>query len=290
MKDELVTHGNEGDTAEVFAPAKINMTLHVTGRRGDGYHMLDSLVMFADIGDRVTVRRAATSSLEVTGPMAENTPLGDDNLVLRAARMMGVNAHVTLEKTLPISAGIGGGSSDAAATLRALSELTGKPIPDDLLSLGADAPVCCVAPVGAARMSGVGEKITPMPDLPELHAVLVNPNIPVMTAEVFRRLAKRDNAPMPDPIPTGTEAGPLIEWLKEQRNDLQEPAIASEPVIQQVFSTLEVTPGCMLTRMSGSGGTCFGIYAAAETAASAAGRLQESHPGWWVAVTRLNAR
>lgn len=283
-----MAQGNESDTAEVFAPAKINMTLHVTGRRDDGYHLIDSLVMFADIGDRVTVRRAEESSLEMTGPMAEKTPTGDDNLVLRAARMMGCSAHITLEKTLPVAAGIGGGSSDAAATLRALSELTGKPIPDDILALGADAPVCCAAPVGAARMSGVGEIVTPMPDLPELHAVLVNPNIPVMTAEVFRRLSKRDNAPMPDQIPNGIEAGPFIEWLKEQRNDLQEPAIACEPVIEQVFSTLEVTPGCMLTRMSGSGGTCFGLYADAETAASAAGRLQESHPGWWVAATRLN--
>lgn len=281
--------GTHSDTADVFAPAKINMTLHVTGRRDDGYHFIDSLVMFADIGDRVTVRRADTSTLDMTGPTAVNTPTGDDNLVLRAARMMGTNAHITLEKTLPVAAGIGGGSSDAAATLRALSELTGKPIPDDILALGADAPVCCAAPAGAARMSGVGEIVTPIADLPELHAVLVNPNIPVMTAEVFQRLTKRDNAPMPDPIPTDIEAAPFIEWLKEQRNDLQESAIACEPVIENVFSTLQVTPGCMLTRMSGSGGTCFGLYADAETAASAAGRLQESHPGWWVVATRLNA-
>ncbi|PVA11182.1 4-(cytidine 5'-diphospho)-2-C-methyl-D-erythritol kinase [Pelagivirga sediminicola] len=289
MKDDQSGRTQDGNTAEVFAPAKINMTLHVTGRRDDGYHMLDSLVMFADIGDRITVTRADALSLDLTGPMAEGTPPGDDNLVLRAARMMGVDAHITLEKTLPIAAGIGGGSSDAAATLRALSELTGKPIPRDILPLGADAPVCCAAPSGAARMSGVGEQVVPMPDLPELHAVLVNPNIPVMTTEVFKRLAKRDNAPMPDPIPSGTDAATLIEWLKKQRNDLQDAAISCEPVIEQVFSTLEVTPGCMLTRMSGSGGTCFGIYADAETAASAAGRLQESHPGWWVAVTCLNA-
>ncbi|MDO5755946.1 MAG: 4-(cytidine 5'-diphospho)-2-C-methyl-D-erythritol kinase [Rhodobacterales bacterium] len=281
--------GTDSDVAEVFAPAKINMTLHVIGRRSDGYHQLDSLVMFADIGDSVTVRRADASSLELVGPMAENTPKGDDNLVLQAARMMGVSAQISLVKTLPIAAGIGGGSSDAAATLRALSALTGQPIPDDILSLGADAPVCCAAPHGAARMSGVGEIVTPMPDLPELHAVLVNPNIPVMTTEVFERLAKRDNAPMPDDIPTGTAAGPFIAWLRDQRNDLQDAAISCEPVIQQVFSTLEVTPGCMLTRMSGSGGTCFGLYADAETAASAAGRLRESHSSWWVAATRLNA-
>lgn len=286
MKDDQP--GDHDGTARVFAPAKINLTLHVTGHRDDGLHNIDSLVMFADIGDIVTVRRADASSLELTGAMAEITPEGEDNLVLRAARLMGVEAHVTLEKALPVAAGIGGGSGDAAATLRALSDLTGRPIPDDLLALGADTPVCCAAPSGAARMQGVGERVTPLPDLPELHAVLVNPNIPVMTAEVFRRLTRRENPSMPDTIPAGTDAVTLIEWLQGQRNDLQEPAIACEPVIEQVFSTLEVTPGCMLARMSGSGGTCFGLYADAETAASAAGRLKESHPGWWVAATRLN--
>lgn len=281
-------HGGHSSTAKVFAPAKINLTLHVTGRRDDGLHTLDSLVMFADIGDLVTVRRADVSSLELTGPTAASTPEGEDNLVLRAARLMGVEAHVTLEKTLPVAAGVGGGSGDAAATLRALSDLTGKPIPDDLLALGADTPVCCAAPSGAARMQGVGEQVKPIPNLPELYAVLVNPNIPVMTAEVFGRLDCDDNPAMPDTVPTGTDAAALIEWLKAQRNDLQAPAIACEPVIEQVFSTLEVTPGCMLARMSGSGGTCFGLYADAETAASAAGRLKESHPGWWVVATRLN--
>ncbi|WP_138934832.1 4-(cytidine 5'-diphospho)-2-C-methyl-D-erythritol kinase [Roseovarius arcticus] len=288
MKDEHTLPGHDDDTAEVFAPAKVNLTLHVTGQREDGYHQIDSLVMFADIGDSLTVRRADRTVLELTGPMADKTPPGDDNLVIRAAKLMGVTAHITLDKRLPIAAGIGGGSSDAAATLRALSKLTGKPIPDDVLPLGADARVCCAADLGAARMTGIGDHVIAAPGLPQLHAVLVNPNLPVSTSEVFRHLAKRDNPPMPETLPTGCDASELIAWLQEQRNDLHTPAMASEPAIKQIFKTLEVTPGCLLTRMSGSGGTCFGLYADAETAASAAGRLQESHPGWWVAAACLN--
>lgn len=279
------------DTVRIFAPAKINLTLHVTGQRSDGYHLLDSLVMFADIGDYVTVRHADSTTLEMIGPIADKTPQGDDNLVIQAARLMGVDAHITLEKRLPIAAGIGGGSSDAAATLRALSQLTGRPIPPDKeMTLGADALVCRAAADGAARMRGVGDVITAAPDLPVLHAVLVNPNIQVKTPEVFRLLKDRVNPPMPEELPSGCDAAGLIAWLARQRNDLHEPAMALQPVIGQVFSALAVTPGCLLTRMSGSGGTCFGLYGDPETAASAAGRLKESHSGWWVEVTRLNVK
>lgn len=272
---------------DAFAPAKINLTLHVTGRRDDGYHLLDSLVMFADVGDRVSVSIADETTLEIHGPMAAGVPEGSENLVMRAARKMGVNARIRLEKFLPSAAGIGGGSTDAAATLKALHTLTGTPLPADCLDLGADVPVC-LTDVGAARMRGVGDLVEPVTGLPPLHAVLVNPKIPVLTAEVFRHLKKRDNPPMPAHLPTGIDAGALIAWLKDMRNDLQDAAIECEPVIALVFSTLEVTPGCLLARMSGSGGTCFGLYTDAETAASAAGRLRESHPDWWVAATKLN--
>ncbi|MFX0545048.1 4-(cytidine 5'-diphospho)-2-C-methyl-D-erythritol kinase [Roseovarius sp. S1116L3] len=287
MKDEQTQ--STGDTTEVFAPAKVNLTLHVTGQRADGYHLLDSLVMFADVGDRITVRPAAQTSLTLTGPMADRTPVGEDNLVIRAARLMDVTAEINLDKHLPIAAGIGGGSTDAAATLRALSQMAGKDIPKDVQGLGADALVCCAALNGAARMRGIGDRVEAAPDLPELHAVLVNPNVPVVTADVFRHLGKRDNPPMPEDLPRGCDAADLITWLSEQRNDLQDAAIAAEPVIEQIFRALEVTPGCLLTRMTGSGATCFGLYADAETAASAAGRLQETHSAWWVAATRLNA-
>lgn len=271
---------------ETFAPAKVNLTLHVTGRRDDGYHELDSLVMFADIGDRVTVRTSDVAKLTVTGPMADGVPLDDRNIVMKAAKKLGVAAEIMLEKNLPNAAGLGGGSSDAAATLKALNKLSGRELPTDVISLGADVPVCLNG--RASRMGGIGDALINVPDLPALHAVLVNPKLPVMTAEVFKRLKVHENTPMPESLPQNVSAGELIEWLKDMRSDLQDAAIEAEPVIQQVFETLEVTPGCRLTRMSGSGGTCFGLYDDAETAASAAGRLTEGFPGWWVASTLLN--
>ncbi|WP_294619621.1 4-(cytidine 5'-diphospho)-2-C-methyl-D-erythritol kinase [uncultured Roseovarius sp.] len=273
--------------SEGFAPAKINLTLHVTGRREDGYHELDSLVVFADIGDRLRLRESETTMLTVDGPMAAGVPADASNLVVKAARLMGLSADIHLEKHLPNAAGLGGGSSDAAATLKALSEMSGKPLPEGLLGLGADIPVCLHG--RAARMRGVGEAITPVAGLPELHAVLVNPKLPVMTREVFAGLERADNPAMPEELPKFDDAGALVEWLATMRNDLEAPAMQAEPVIQQVFDVLSVTPGCHLTRMSGSGGTCFGLYSDAETAASAAGRLREQHPSWWVEAVRLNA-
>lgn len=272
---------------EAFVPAKVNLTLHVTGQRADGYHTLDSLAMFADIGDKLKITMPGTSRLSVKGPMAEGVPVDDGNLVCRASKMMGETPDIALTKRLPNAAGLGGGSGDAAATLRVLSGLTGKPVPGHGIELGADVPVCFDC--HAARMRGIGDIVDPLPKLPILHAVLVNPNLPVMTAEVFRRLENRENPPMPDEIPEFDTAVDLINWLRGMRNDLEAPAIKAEPVIKQVFDSLAVTPGCLLTRMSGSGGTCFGLYADSETAGSAAGRLRENYPGWWVAATQLNA-
>lgn len=274
-------------TVEAFVPAKVNLTLHVTGQREDGYHTLDSLAMFADVGDRMTITMPGDYKLTVEGPMAEGVPGDESNLVLRAARMMRINADIRLEKHLPNAAGLGGGSGDAAATLRVLSGFSGKPVPGDGIELGADVPLCLQSE--AARVTGIGDTVTPVPNLPALDAVLVNPRLPVLTAEVFKRLRHKVNRPMPDAIPEFKTSADLTAWLRGMRNDLQEPAIEAEPVIRQVFETLEKTPGCQLARMSGSGGTCFGIYNDAETAGSAAGRLQESFPSWWVTATRLNA-
>ncbi|MDF1668497.1 MAG: 4-(cytidine 5'-diphospho)-2-C-methyl-D-erythritol kinase [Roseovarius sp.] len=271
---------------KVFAPAKINLTLHVTGKRADGYHLLDSLVMFADVGDTIRVSPAAKTTLTVSGPRARGVPVDERNIMIRAAALARVGATMHLTKVLPHAAGIGGGSSDAAATLRALSDLSGMPIPGNAHILGADLPVCLLGQT--ARMRGVGEKVEALPGMPSLHAVLVNPNQPVLTAEVFKRLKQSDNAPMPQEVPQCQTAAELIDWLRKMRNDLEAPAIETEPVIKDVFSALTVTPGCMLTRMSGSGGTCFGLYSDAETAASAAGRLSEQNPGWWVVAVRLN--
>lgn len=271
---------------EAFAPAKINLTLHVTGRRTDGYHLIDSLVAFAEIGDRVTVSPAPAASLMVTGPMAEDVPEGPDNLVLRAAALIGVPAAIRLEKHLPVAAGIGGGSSDAAATLRALAQMSGRQVPTDVLMLGADVPVCLLA--RAARMRGIGEEVSPMAAMPPVQAVLVNPGLPVSTAEVFRRLQKPDNPPMPDRLPDWQSADHLIRWLSAQRNDLEAAALAEQPVIAQVIARLSRTPGCLLARMSGSGATCFGLFAEAEKAHSAARAIAAACPAWWIRAARLS--
>lgn len=272
---------------ETFVPAKVTLTLHVTGQRDDGYHTVDSLAMFADIGDRMTVTMPGTYDLSVTGPMADGVPLDHTNLVIRAAQMMRMKADFVLVKNIPNAAGLGGGPGDAAATLRILSGFSGKPVPGDGIELGADVPLCLQSE--PARVTGIGDVVTPLHDLPTLHAVLVNPRLPVLTAEVFKRLKHKVNRPMPKTVPRAATPSEFAKWLKDMRNDLHEPAIEKEPVIKQVFDTLERTPGCLLTRMSGSGGTCFGIYNDEETARSAAGRLKESHPAWWVAATLLNA-
>jgi len=268
-----------------FAPAKVNLTLHVTGRRADGYHLLDSLVVFADIGDRVTVRPGA-ARLRVVGPMAAGVPDGPENLVLRAAALIGAEAEITLDKHLPAAAGIGGGSSDAAACLRALAGLGAVRLPDDVLSLGADVPVCLLA--RAARMRGIGEEVTPLARLPLLHAVLVNPRVAVSTPAIFRGLARRDNLPMPERLPGWHTAEHLIHWLATQRNDLEDPAIAEAPVIAEVLRGVAATAGCALARMSGSGATCFGLYPDPKSAQQAARTLRHDHPGWWVMPTALS--
>ncbi len=268
---------------EGLARAKVNLALHVTGRREDGYHLLDSLVAFADFGDRVRVRQAEALSLTVTGPMAAGLGAGEDNLVLRAARLMGLNAAITLEKNLPLASGIGGGSADAAATLQVMSALYGLDLPDAaaVLSLGADVPVCLLG--RPARMSGIGEVLTPV-SLPSAHLVLVNPGFAVSTPEVFRALTRRDNPPLAA-IPEFDDARDMATWLDGTRNDLQAAAVTLRPEIAEVLAAIAATPDCLLARMSGSGATCFGLYAEAEQAARAATRLTRS--GWWVQAGAL---
>lgn len=269
-----------------IAPAKINLTLHVTGQRADGYHLLDSLVVFADLGDRLALRQAKQPLLQVTGPMAAGVPVGPENLVLRAAAAMGVTLDIGLDKHLPSAAGIGGGSSDAAAVLRGVAAMVpGAVLPADQgLSLGADVPVCLMA--RAARMRGIGEDIGPVDGLPVLHAVLVNPGVAVSTALIFRTLACKDNAPMPAVLPQWADVGDLAAWLSGQRNDMQPAAIAAAPVVGEVIEVINATNGCLLARMSGSGATCFGLYGDADVAMRAADAL--TRPGWWVRAVRLS--
>lgn len=274
---------------EEFAPAKVNLALHVTGRRDDGYHLLDSLVVFADIGDRVAASTADRLTLEVGGPMAASVPQSDDNLMLRAAALFGdaPGARLQLTKALPVAAGIGGGSADAAATLRALARLWGRALPasDAVLSLGADVPVCLNG--RPARMSGIGEDLQPVPDLPAAWLVLVNPGVSVATGKVFAGLTTRDNQPMED-LPAGfTGFQALASWLARQENDLEGPATAVAPDIGDVLARLRATGDVALARMSGSGATCFGLCADRQSASRAAAAIGEARPDWWVAAAPM---
>lgn len=270
-----------------FAPAKINLALHVTGRRADGYHLLDSLVAFADVGDRLSVFRATDLRLRVTGPGAAGVPEDRRNLVWQAAEFLapGRGVDITLHKVLPHAAGIGGGSADAAAALRLLAAHWDVPLPapEDCLALGADVPVCLAG--RAVRMTGIGEDLHPVPELPEAWFVLVNPGRPVPTAPVFQALSEVDNRPLP--TPRWNDLGELVGWLHATRNDLQGPARRLVPAIDLALQAVQAQPGCLLSRMSGSGGTCFGLFATQAAAEAAATRIAEAEPGWWIVPARM---
>ncbi len=274
-------------TVKAFAPAKLNLTLHVTGQRADGYHLLDSLVVFASVGDKVSVRDSKSTTLKVTGPMAEGVPTDERNLVVKAARQLGITAEISLEKHLPAAAGIGGGSSDAAATLRALCKLHKQPLPpsSELIKLGADVPVC--AETSWQRMAGIGEQVSPFLGGVSWPVMLVNPRIEVQTPAVFKALSERRNAPMTEPFPQWTCRAEILSWLKQQRNDLEAPAIETQPVIADVLSALNSADRCDLARMSGSGATCFGLFADTTARDAAARQLLAKHPSWWISATEI---
>jgi 4-diphosphocytidyl-2-C-methyl-D-erythritol kinase len=276
---------------EAFAPAKINLTLHVTGQRADGYHQLDSLVMLTDVGDKVTVEKAAETNLAVVGPLAAGVPADQSNLVVRAADLLGVTAKIILEKSLPAMAGIGGGSSDGAAAIRALCTLYDLPIPNAevLSSLGADLPVCMEP--GLVRMQGIGEAITQLDAPPDWPMILVNPRVAVSTPKVFSVMKERRNTLMSGPFPSWGDFDGTVAWLSEQRNDMQGAAIELQPVIGQVLAELSQTDGCAMARMSGSGATCFAIYKTAFERDAALDVLRHRNSHWWcVATQRVGAR
>jgi 4-diphosphocytidyl-2-C-methyl-D-erythritol kinase len=277
-------------SVDLFAPAKVNLYLHVTGRRADGYHLLDSLVVFAGSGDRLRFAPADDLSLTLEGPGAGNLTADDDNLVLRAARSLAdalgrpAHAAITLEKHLPVASGIGGGSADAAAALRGLlalweADLDETSLKEIGLKLGADLPVCLAG--RPTQMSGIGEILTPSVDLPPAWLVLVNPRIALSTPAVFkaRRAGFTPAAPFID-VPTTAHG--LAAELSNRTNDLAAPAIQLEPTVKIMLDAIGATKGCLLSRMSGSGATCFGLYEDEETADDAADALCESHPGWWI--------
>lgn len=275
------------------APAKLNLYLHVTGRRDDGYHLLDSLVIFADAADRIDAVPADAVSLDYTGPFVDSLPAPEDNLVFRAATelasMFGIDAgaHLTLTKNLPVASGIGGGSADAAAALRALIRLWQLP-PDDArisrlaLSLGADVPVCLMA--RPAVMRGIGEDLRLLGTFPELPLVLVNPGVQVSTPAVFKA-RNGDFSPSVDWPDATTEAADVIATLSETGNDLEAPAKSLAPAVADVVAALETQTGVKLARMSGSGATCFGVFASMDAAEAAAEAISVKKPDWWVRPT-----
>lgn len=278
-------------TPEGAAPAKINLALHVTGRRADGYHLIESLVVFAGHGDRLAVEEAEQDGFSVTGPFASSLPADGGNLVLRARDLLrlhfGAGAQspvmLRLEKNLPVASGIGGGSSDAAAALRLLArhwKLCASE--EDLarlgLELGADVPMCLASRPLVAR--GIGEKLEPAAGFPSLPLLLINPGKPLETRAVFARLQKRDNQGL-GPLPRCESLAEIIRWLRSTRNDLEAPALSLLPEIADTLGLLEAE-GALLSRMSGSGATCFGIFESIETAEKAAGQIRKKRPGWFV--------
>ncbi|MFL1461930.1 4-(cytidine 5'-diphospho)-2-C-methyl-D-erythritol kinase [Roseococcus sp. DSY-14] len=274
------------------APAKVNLFLHVTGRRDDGYHLLDSLVAFGPAADELRGAPGGGLTLTVEGPFAAALAPEPDNLVLRAARALAAHAGVparaalTLVKRLPVASGIGGGSADAAAALRLLDRAWGLATPPAALHalalrLGADIPVCLAA--RPARMQGVGEVVRPAPRLPPCALLLANPGVALPTPEVFRARTGpfSPEAVLPDSWP---DAAAMAAALAALRNDLEAPAIALRPVVADVISAIAAQPGCLLARMSGSGATCFGLFATAAAAKAAAAALPDA---WWTAAGPL---
>ncbi len=285
-----------------FAPAKVNLFLHVGGPDAAGYHPISSLMVFADVGDEVSVQASDAPGFETTGPFGAGIPAGDDNLVMRAARAFHAGAaaplppfRLLLDKRLPIAAGLGGGSSDAGAEQRLLRDALAPDLSDEALeamasSLGADGAACLWGrPVMA---EGRGERLSPAPGLPPLNAVLVNPLAPSPTGAVYRAydaaIAPEGEARpwMPDAFESAEE---VAAWLvAATRNDLEAPAVALEPLIGEVLETLRDEPEALMARMSGSGATCFALCASDIEAEGLAERLESMRPDWWVRRCRLD--
>jgi 4-diphosphocytidyl-2-C-methyl-D-erythritol kinase len=284
-------------SVRVAAFAKINLYLHVTGKRAGGYHELDSLIVFAGIGDTIVIEPSNDLTFAATGPRAGEVPHGGDNLVMKAARALaahanvGTGARIVLEKHLPAASGIGGGSADAAATLLGLRTFWNIPVPTEELceiglALGADVPICVHGK--AAFVGGIGEIFSPPPALPACWLVLANPGIPVATATVFARRTGAFSPRAPFTTAPGDPAG-LAALLRERRNDLAAPACEIAPAITETLTALERSAGALLARMSGSGATCFALFGKEPEARAAARDIRRGHPGWWAEAAPLLA-
>jgi len=286
------------DVVEAFAPAKINLFLHVGEKRGDGFHDLESLVVFVDIGDTLAFSPSQELTLTLEGAFARGLEAEGDNLVFRAARALAkhagrsASAAIRLTKQLPVASGIGGGSADAAAALRGLTRLWALDLSWTELravaeTIGSDVPVCVESK--ASWMEGRGERVIPATALPQMPMLLVNPGIAVSTADVFRTLTTRHgtgaiNRSLPLSSPPA-----LIAFLKKTSNDLQTPARQIAPVIDVVLGELSRMPGVEMWRMSGSGATCFALFDDQSSAEMAQVALSHTHPDWWVRATRIES-
>ncbi len=280
------------------APAKLNLYLYLTGKRADGYHELESLVVFTELADTLTITQSDTLSLRVEGEFAEASGAPEQNLVMKAARMLAAKtgtkqgAALTLTKRLPVGGGLGGGSADAAAALRGLNRFWGlnlsrQDVQYIASTLGADVPMCLDSTPAIAR--GVGEALTPvLPPPPVVQVLLVHPRVPLLTKHVFARARLNDPAPVWKSEMRSVEG--FINSLAPTRNHLQRPAIAVDSRVAEVLITLEtLQPAPALVRMSGSGACCFGLYTSADAAERAAKILKHQHPNWWVALTKTKA-
>ena len=296
-----VTAAEQSSAVEIVAtaPAKVNLTLRVLGRRPDGYHDIESLVAFADVSDQLSFVPDNLLKLSVTGPGAGHTGEDGENLVLKAARALAARVPglalgaFRLQKNLPVAAGLGGGSSDAAAALRLLAQANGLAAADPRLyeaarATGADVPVCLDP--RARLMRGVGEILSAPLELPRLSALLINPGIALATKDVFSRWQR--SAKAAEPFDAGATAmgseDQVLRRLANQANDLEAPAIALAPAIADVLDALRALAGCRLARMSGSGATCFAVFSSVAERAMAAKALRAKFPGWWVVETVLS--
>jgi 4-diphosphocytidyl-2-C-methyl-D-erythritol kinase len=298
-RDEVPGGGHDERLIE-FASAKINLTLRVLGRRADGYHDIDSLVAFAQVGDRLTLAPGSTLELQLTGPHGAATGDVDDNLVVKAAQALAARVEglrlgcFVLDKQLPVAAGLGGGSADAAAALRLLARANALALDDRRLfasarATGADVPVCLEARPRVMR--GIGDVLLAPLELPALPAVLVNPGVAVATKDVFARLGISPGETQGAEDFTGIpiERSALLSFLSDLVNDLERAAIALQPAIAEVLDSLRRLAACRLSRMSGSGATCFALFDTPSAAAAAARALKTSHPAWWICATALGS-
>ncbi len=284
----------EAEALRARAPAKINLFLHIGDKRPDGYHALQSLVAFTEVGDELALSPDGDLRLMISGPFAQGLSAGEDNLIIKAGRALQAGsglsrgAYLALKKNLPVASGIGGGSADCAAALRGLSRLWQLHLTQDDLraigaGLGSDVPVCVSSQ--PQWMEGRGEILTPLPPLPRLPVVLVNPGVPVPTGKIFAALKQRRGTALPLP-PGFAGSSDVVAYLTDTANDLEAPAIAVAPVISETLALI-ARQGALLSRMSGSGATCFGLFDSDEHAAQAAKSIAALQPKWWCVATTL---